>query len=436
MSTEALVLRVLPVALVAIAALLGAGSARAAQVLFRPSLDFGLYHDGNVNVVNYDAATGEETSSRGDDLAHLAIDLAVERNTPNSKLSFAYRPAYRKYRTEGNPDFFENAVLLAYTRESSGGTRTDVGCDALRTESQSIRSFNAERPSTLVPRTVLTRARAHVDGTLAASRRSFVDWGIQSLIDRYDPVAGVTFQNDTSASVRGAWRYALSERGSLGVALDVGWIGYDAVVTSGSEPADSLANVVNQNLSLVGTQSVGRMTALEYGAGVIRATSAGRSFTDGAFHFTVDRRVAKVSEFRAGVGRAVTPGTGVSKSTTTGTGQSTSFGFDGASIDTGGWLAFSRTPPRRGWSGSVNGGYWLRRSIQSASTPEGGASEQNGHATTLNVSGSVGWSFSEHLALNASYAYVDQGTAGSSSKALDSRYATYGIFLRWALRGR
>jgi hypothetical protein len=403
-------MRLLPVVIVALAVLIAARSARAAEVVFRPALTFGLFHDGNVNVVNYDASTGMETSTKGDDLASIAVDLAVDRNSPNSTLSFSYRPAYRKYKEASELDYFENIVLLAYSREIASGTRTDVGFDAMRSQSQGIRSFNASRPSNLIPRTQLTRTQAHVDGTIAAAQRSFIDWGFRGGIDRYDAVEGITLQNDAANA---AWRYALSERGTLGLGVDVGWIGFQAVAVSGSVPVESLSDVVTENLSLVGTQSVSRMTTLDYGAGVVRSTSAGRSFTNGSFDLTVSRLIADRSELRAGVAREVTPGTG----------------FGGASLDTGGWVAYSHNAPRRGLNGSLNGAYWLRETVDSEAA-------DSGRLTTLNLSGALGWNFSPYLALNATYAYVDQGSPAGSASALDTRYGSYGLFLRWSLRGR
>lgn len=431
MSTDVIALRALPLVLLVAAAAMAATSALAAEVVFRPALTFGLFHDGNVHVVDFDPHTMMRTSSLGDDVAALGVDLAVDRNTADSKMSFSYQPSSSKYHRATGSDYVENAVFFSYSHDTSARTRTEVSLDAIRTEFQGIRSFNADRPTTLVPRTTVTRVHTAVAGTVAASRRSMIDWGIGGGLNRYDSVAGVMFQNDRFTFARGAWRYALSERSTIGPGFDVGWVGYDSVAGGGNASVTPIPNAVTETLSLVGTHSAGRYVTVDYAAGITRTVQEGDASTDGTFRVVVRRVIEAESELRAGVGRGVSPGSGLG----------------GISLDTGGWITYSRTPSRRGLSGSLNGGYWYREDVRGVTSPPPTAMSPTTTAgtntKTLDLSGSVGWNFNRFLALNAACSYVDQTTSyaaqttePSAPSALGTRYVTYGLYIRWALRGR
>ena len=81
-------------------------------------------------------------------------------------------------------------------------------------------------------------------------------------------------------------------------------------------------------------------------------------------------------------------------------------------------------------SGSVVAGYWQRDALQIASVSTGGDSG----AFTAN--GSIGWDFNRYIAVNGAYAFIDQSARNGGDPSLDTTYSSYGLYLRWAIRGR
>jgi len=217
-------------AVLAAAAIAPAG---AAEVVFRPSLSFGVLHDGNVDVVG---------TGRGDDAAQIWADLAVDRTGPQSKLSFVYTPSYRKYRNASDLDYFGNAVVLSYAREPSRRTRTVVNVDATRSDTQGIQSYNTDRPLTFVPRTTTYRFLGDVAGTVGLARRSLIDWEARVQSDRYDSTDTTTYINSASVAALGGWRYEVSERSTIGLALRVDWFVYE------DKPTIHIPDVVTETL--------------------------------------------------------------------------------------------------------------------------------------------------------------------------------------------
>jgi hypothetical protein len=386
-----------------LAAVMAAGAAKGADVDFRPALWFGLFHDGNLHVVSFDPATQQSTGRTGDDAASLGIDFAVHRTTPTSTLDFSYRPSYVRYRVSTQLDYLANDVTFGYTNEFSKRTTLASRLDLSRTDAQGISRARPDLATNLVPRTTVTRGHGDVGGTVAVARRGLVDWQVRASADRYDPVPGVAFNDSRAFGARGGWRYEKNQRSTIGLAVDVDWFGYDLS-----------PSVVVQTLALAGTNLLGRNTTLNYGAGLSRSASDGASSTDPTFFVSVDRRITDVSTFVAGVRRSVSPGVGVR------------VGPSGSTLDTGGWAAYTHVVPRRGLTGSVYGAYWSREGLDFGA----------GAAPTIKtgiVSGAIGWAFTRFVSLNLSYAWYDQRVAGTSAP---TRYSSYGLYLRWAMRGR
>jgi hypothetical protein len=368
---------------------------RAAEVDFRPSLTFGLAHDGNILIVG--------TDKLGDDHARLGLDLHVDRRTRTSSMTFAYLPEYVKYRNRSDLDFFGNTLVFGYTDQFSPRTKLAVNADVARTDTQGVTSYNVDRPSTLVPRTTVTRGFASAVGSVGVGPRALVDWQVRGAIDRYKDVAGVTFQDSSSLALVGGWRDQLSERQTLGLALMVEGFGYS-----------SASSVIVETLGLTGTYKAGRVTDLTYAVGATHSTSEGISSTNGAFSLAVTRSITDVSTLNAGASQSVNPGTGLS----------------GASLDTGAWIGYTHTAPRRGITGTLYGAYWYRAGVDLGATTAPATD-------TADVTGTLGWNFNRFLALHVGASWTYQNTRSTTaSGALDTQYGSYGLTLHWAIRGR
>jgi len=393
---------------VALVATWAVTAARAADVNFRPTLSFGLFHDGNI------AVTGE---GQGDDNAALAFDLAVDRNTPTSTFSFSYRPAYVAYRESRDLNYFGNTVVLGFTREASRTSRFTLTTYVSSTDYQGLTPDTTDQATTYVPRTTLSQANLKVSGTHGAGRRGFVDWQLRGGFDRYDDLSDnpattgvvdpVEFNDATAFGGLIAWRGELTARNTLGVALDVAQFGYE-----------STPSAVVEFIGLVGTSELSSFWMLDYSAGASRANVEGDSISGFSFEAKIAYQVAQASTFKAGARQAFAPGTGLG----------------GPTQDRGVWVAFAQAPTARGLSGSVLAGYWQREELAFASSPVAADS------SSYTVNGSIGWNFNRYLELDAYYAFVDQSARNvadpTPAPTLDTQYDSYGIYLRWAIRGR
>jgi hypothetical protein len=375
----------------------------AADVDFRPAMTLGVFSNGNVSVIG---------PGQGDDGASLELDLDVDRKTPKSVFAFSYRPSYVAYRRSSDLDYFGNTIILSFARESSLTSRFNLDAYASRTDNQSQIAETADRATTFVPRTTLTRGNMRVGGTVGAGQRGFVDWQLRAGGDRYkdlkdDPgtVVDESFDFNNSENVGGrlAWRRELSVRNSLGLGLDVARFWYEIT------PAVDV-----ESIGLVGTCQAGPSWILDYSAGASRATSDGESIDGVSFEAKLAHEVKEASTFSAGLRQAFAPGTGLT----------------GSTRDRGVWVAYARTPTTRGLSGSVVGGYWQRDEIRFASAG------RNQDTAAFTVNGLIGWKFSRFIALDLAYLFVDQSARNGSDPALDTRYSSYGIYLRWTIRGR
>jgi hypothetical protein len=388
---------------------LAAGVCRTAKADFRPVLTFGVFHDGNVSVV------GEGT---GDDAAALAVALTWDKVTPTSTFEFMYRPAYTAYRTFSELDYLGNTVVLNYARDWSRVSRLTVDAYIARTDYQGQTKDNADRATTFVPRTTETIGTFKVGGTAGAGRRGLLDWHVRAGVTLYkdlkdDPATTANeahnFNDSTDFGGRVDWRDELSERNTLGAGVDVAYFGYE------TGPAVTVGTV-----GLVGTCQANPQWLIDYAAGASRATSDGESVTGFSFNVKIDYSVlSKESTFSAGARQVFAPGTGLG----------------GATQDRVVWTSYSHSPTARGLSGSVLASYSQRDSVQFGPT-----TPTQGDTSTASAIGSIGWSFNRFLALNAYAAYIDQQARNVAdpvlAASLDTRYGSYGLFLRWAIRGR
>ena len=376
---------------------------RAAAVDFRPAMNFGVFHNGNISVIG---------AGQGDEVTTLAFDLVWDRQTPTSAFALTYSPSVVVYRQSDGLDYFANTLVVDFTRHLSEASQVKVAAYFARTDYQGQTADTADRATTFVPRSTQTLATVSADGTVPAGRRGFVDWQLRVGVDLYEDVPDdpattapdqIDFNNDTFVAGAIAWRRKLSVRNTLGLGFRAAHFGYESTPT-----------VVGGTFGMVGDSQLGRSWKLAYAVGASRASSDGDS-TDGfSFDIRIGYQAGEASTFSVGARQGYSPGRG----------------FGGATQDLGAWISYGRSSIARGITGSVVAGYWQRNALQLASTSTSGDTE------TFNVRGSIGWAFNRYVALDGAYMYVYQlGTNGAAS-ALDTNYSSYGLYLRWAIRGR
>jgi hypothetical protein len=375
---------------------------------FRPALTFGIFHDGNVDVV------GEK---RGDDAAALALALTWERLMPTSTFEFMYRPAYTAYRRSTDLDYFGNTVVLSYARDWSRVSRLTVDSYMARTDYQAQTKDNPDRATTFVPRTTVTLGTLRVGGTAAAGRRGLLDWHVRAGATHYDDIKddpatpaneAHNFNDSTEFGGRVDWRDQLSERNTLGGGVDIAYFGFE------TGPAVTVGTV-----GLVGTSQPSEAWLIDYAAGASNAKADSDSVTGFSFNVRADYSVlSKASTFSAGARQVFAPGTGLG----------------GATQDRVVWTSYSHAPTVRGLSGSLLGSYSQRNTVQFGSTPP-----PQGDTSTTSAVGSIGWKFNRFLDLSAYGTYVDQHARNVTdpliAATLDTSYGSYGLFLRWDIRG-
>lgn len=388
--------------------LLAAGAVSPAKADFRPMLTFGVFHDGNISV------TGEGT---GDEGASLAFDLEWDHQTATSTFAFTYRPSYTAYRTFSELDYFGNRLVLAYAKEWSRASRFTIDAYVSRTDHQGQTVDNADTATTFVPRTTESQANVKFAGTHGAGRRGLLDWELRGEGFAYEDVnddpatvanEAFDFNNSTMGGGRLGWRGEISERNTLGAAVDVTYFGYER------GPGVGVGTV-----GLVGTYQASASWLIDYAAGYSRAESDGFAVDGISFNGRVDYTVLeKESTFSAGARQVFAPGTGLG----------------GATQDRVVWVSYGHTPTARGISGSLLASYSQRDTVQFGPVPPGG------DTSTASASGTLGWMFNRYLSLNAYAAYVDQSSRNEPdpalAAALETSYASYALFLRWAIRGR
>jgi hypothetical protein len=386
--------------------------ARAADVDFRPTMSFGLFHDGNISV------TG---GTHGDENAALAFDLAVDRKTATKTLTFSYRPTYVAYHKSTDLNYFGNTIDLGFAADAARESRYTFDMYVSRTDYQGLTPSTQDEAVAFVPRTTLTQGSVKVSGSHRAGRRGFVDWHLRGGADRYKDLSDnpattvldvngvnvpdpVNFNDATAFGGRIGWRSELSPRNTLGAALDFAHFGYEFT-----------PSVAVESVGLVGTSQVGPLWTIEYAAGVSRATLEGDSISGFSFNATIEYEVERASTFSAGARQVFAPGTGLG----------------GSTQDRGVWVAYGHAPTARGLSGSVLGGYWQRSELAFATT-----TVTAGDSASFTLNGTLGWSFNRFLALNGAFAFIDQSGRNGAPESLNTNYSSYGLYLRWAIRGR
>ena len=388
--------------------LIAVSSSRAVNADFRPTLTFGVFHDGNVSV------TGEPS---GDEGAALAFDFIWDHQGPTSTFAFTYRPSYTVYRRFSELDYLGNRAVLSYAKDWSRASRFTIDAYGARTDHQGQTADNADTATTFVPRTTETQGSIKFAGTVGASRRGLFDWELRTEVFLYEDLTddpntlaneGFDFNDSQSGGGRLGWRGEISERNTLGAAIDVAYFDYESGPSVGVGTA-----------GLVGTSQASASWLIDYAAGYSRAESDGFTVNGLSFNLQVDYTVLeKESTFSAGARQVFAPGTGLG----------------GATQDRVAWVSYGHSPSARGLSGSLLASYAQRDTVQF------GPSAPGGDTSTASANGTIGWVFNRFLSLNAYGAYVDQTSRNEPdptlAQSLETNYASYAIYLRWAMRGR
>jgi len=405
--------------------------AGAAEVDFRPTLMFGIFHDGNI------AVTGDATAN-GDDVGAVSVELVVDRTTPDDTLSFAYRPTYVAYRKNDGLNYFGQSVRMSYAHAPSRAATYAFDLDASRTERQGVRPTDPADTTTFVPRSLQTHVTIRGHGRHEA-RRNIVDWELRGTLDDFSQAHQATgtqptvcttdaecddgnactddtcaaglcafaqnhscdLQGSTGARALTTWQYAVTENHSVGLGLVFETFWYEVLPTT-----------YNESLGLVGESSFGRFTTMTYAAGVCDTTSSGVSDTNVVGNLHISRAFSEDSTLAAEVRRSASQGSGLG----------------GVSIDQGGYLEYGYSPNRRGVTAAIIAAYWKRE------PPDQAGTSGTPSTTTISTNATLGWNFNRFLSLNLNHLYSDQSS--SSPTTLDTRYSSYGLHLSWAIRGR
>lgn len=353
-------------------------------------MSFGIFHDGNTQIVG-------DATGHGDDVAAIAFDLSVLRTTSDSTLTFAYRPVYVAHKENSDNNYFGQSTDLNYVTSPSRSAQYTFDVNAYRTERQGVRATDPSEPATFVPRSVQTHVGGRAHGT-HTGRRNIVDWEFRG---NYESYSLDTLEDSSGAGAMTTWRYQVTENSSVGLGLIFDTLFYA-----------TLDNVYVESFGLVGAHAFSAATSMSYAVGASRTETTGSSSTNFAADITIARTITDVSALTAGIRQAVSRGSGLG----------------GVSLDTGGYVAYSHNVPRPGITGSVTAGYWRRDPIEVA----GAAATAN--TETLSASGSLGWNFNRYLSLNLYDSYSYQ--TSSDPATLDTQYNSVGLNLRWNIRGR
>ena len=392
----------------AILALVAAGClvapARAAESVFRPVLVLGAYHDGNIKIIG--------TDERGDDAFTAALDLDYERSTRESSWRFNYRPVYTAYRENDGLNYFGQTAYAAFAKKFSGQSDFHADLAASYTDRQGVRAFRPDQPVNFVERNTELSADLRVGGTFTSGRRSLIDWNVGGGVVEY---GDDTLVDNQFFGGGAGWRYAFSERSSLGFSLRGDAYLYDEVAGAPGGAVDTGATTAH----IVGEHHFSEVTTFNYAAGATYTDSDLTSDTNFSGEVSLTRKTSKRSDLVIGARQGVGGGTGKG----------------GPTLDTGAYVSYTLRPERRGLEANVLAGFWQR---------DGAAINGSDAAkiTTWSSVETVGWAFNRFISANLIHSFSNQNTSGtdgldtSGTDGLDTSYHSYGAYLRWNIRGR
>jgi hypothetical protein len=376
--------------------------AQAAETVFRPVLVLGAYHDGNILIIG-------DTNETGDEAFTGALDLDYIRTTRESSWMLNYRPVYTAYRQNSELDYFGQSAHAGFSKKFSGQSDFNADLAASYTDRQGVRPFRPDQPVNFVQRNTVLHADLRVGGTFSSGRRSLIDWNASTGISGYE-VSTLT-DNFTFGGGAG-WRYAFSERNSLGFAVRADAYLYDEVAATPGGPPPAVDTGAT-TLQVAGEHHFSEKMTMNYAAGASYTDSDLRSDTHFSADLSLHRQTSEFSELTAGARQSVGAGTGVG----------------GPSLDRGAYVSYTLRAPRRGLEANVLAGFWQR---DSAAINGPGAET----ITAWSSVETIGWAFNRYISANLIHSFSDQKTEGSEPQVLNTSYHSYGVYLRWNMRGR
>lgn len=376
------------------ALLLSAPFARAGDVEFNPTLAVGLSGNSNVDVLG--------TTDRSGGSYRLYADLPLTYRTSRDTLNASYKPGWTTFRGDAEgEDFFSHTLLLSWDRTLSRRADLTLKVDAVRTESQAISQDTPDTALTFVEKTPFARYGLSVGGQVQTQQSSNVSWGaglraqtLEDIEPSPENPTGTDFNDARGGTLEVGWTAQTGPDSSNGV-----FYRYDRVEFENTLTSDA------HTLTWRNGARLGRDVTTSVGLGVSYGKSRIGSDVLTSLDASLTRNIGAVSALSVGARQGWGPGGGTS----------------GATQDQGVYLSWSHAP--RFMSTVLTAGWWRRAAASFGGTPSAPTSK------AWSVAASFAWQFGRWVALGLSGNYSKQSDP-------DTEFYSYGLFLRWNIRGR
>jgi len=365
-----------------------AGSSRAADVRFTPSVDVGYYLDGNVAVVG--------TERESDYITRIGAALELATLTPTTSFTARYAPYQELYQDFSDNDNLSHVVSLDLS--SSPSRRSEVASTVVwtRTERQPIRSERPDAPTTFLPRVRQDRGYADLGGHFGLGRTTFLEWGVTGETLRFHQSGTTTLEDSDTYGARTGFGWELAETSRAGVRIEGRKYDFETQEDSDSE-------------SLTGfwSKELGRATSLVIEVGAIRANTGDESEIAPRAHIVYDYAFQNTSTLEAGLRQDVSADTGVSGMTT----------------DRGVYVTYRPGDRAERFDASITVYYWNREDVFDDATF---------HVRSFQAAESLAWYPGRgDFAVGAFHTYYDQSDVAGGTPGLDTSYHSGGVFARW-----
>lgn len=369
--------------------------AAAGDVEFNPTLALGAAYNSNIDVL---AATERSAGS-----LRLSADLPLRYRTGRDTLTASYRPARTNFEGDnGADDFTAHALSLTWDRTVSRRADFTMSARAVRSESQEISEDKPDAALTFVERTQIDRYEFSVGGSVQTGQRSNVSWDGGLRVQKFEDLPGTDFIDSRGASVGLGWTAQTGANTSNGVSYRYGRAEFeDSLATAFDESFAADAHTVTWTTG----SRIGRTITTSVGLGVSYGKSREGSDTVAAFDATLTRQIGEVSSLSAGVRQGFAPGGGTT----------------GVTQDLGAFLSWQYAP--RVMAVGLTAGWWRREPTSFGGTPSAPASQ------AWSVAANFAWQFGRWVALGVSGNY-------SKQEDPDTTFGSYGLYLRYNIRGR
>jgi hypothetical protein len=377
--------------------------ASAAETDFVPRVELTAGRQGNVTIV------GQRPIP--DSYMRVGLHLVFLANTERTSINFSYQPSRIYYRNFTELDFGEHRLSTTLDRSLSPASTVSINVHFYSGQGQGIDPDQPDEPVTLVPRTDRDSGKIELRKTTTTSELSTWDWGVGTSAVRYHNTLPTTLEDADSLTLQDAdtlfadlgYDRDLSERISLGGVYDFQFFQYE------SERSDveihtflAVANIV-----------LGQYTEMRVGLGAFLAEGRLDSFSDPSGELILTRVVGERSSLSAAISQRVSVGTGLQRATR----------------NRGGYLAWS-VKISRDLSATINASFWRREDLASL------VDQVSAGTRTFLTAGTLNWNPWPTLGVSVFHSYNNQDSLGSTDSALDTRYHSGGVTVRWSPRGR